>query len=170
VLREISAFITAIASMIDGLAARAAAVSALLRDPATSFVLVSSPRREAVEEAIAFAAELERAQLRLRALVVNRVHHAAAVAGRNGDLGDIDALLGVRLATLVRDSVADLGARASADGAALDRLRAAFPALDLITVDELPVEVHDLQGLRQVAASLGYQVSSRSEASPSAAP
>ena len=46
VLREISAFVTAIASMIDGLHARASAVSALLRDPATDFVLVSSPRHE----------------------------------------------------------------------------------------------------------------------------
>jgi anion-transporting ArsA/GET3 family ATPase len=172
VLREISAFVTAIASMIDGLAARAAAVSALLRDPGTSFVLVSSPRRESIEEAIAFAAELERAQLQLSALVANRVHHAADAdpdGDPDGGLRGLDALLGDRLAGLVRASVADLGALAGADDAALGRLRAAFPALDVVSVPELPVEVHDLAGLRRVAGALGYRVSSSSEASPSVA-
>ena len=80
VLREITAFFLAIGGMIDGLAARAAAVQALLHEPDTTFVLVSSPRREAVEEAIAFAAELGRVQLVVAALVVNRVHFADSSA------------------------------------------------------------------------------------------
>ena len=126
-LREITAFITAIA--VDDRRPRSArrAVSALLHDPATSFVLVTSPRREAVEEAIAFAAELERSAARASALVVNRVHTRRRDG--DGDLGDLDPLLGARLAGLVRESVAELGAVAAADGLALARLRAAFPAL-----------------------------------------
>ena len=48
VLREIAAFFTAIGGMVDGLGARAAAVEQLLRDPATTFVVVSSPRRAVV--------------------------------------------------------------------------------------------------------------------------
>jgi anion-transporting ArsA/GET3 family ATPase len=166
VLREISAFVTAIGSMIDGLAARAGAVAALLRDPATSYVLVSSPRREAIEESIAFAAELARAGLALRALVVNRVHVAVDA---DTDLGELEPLLGARLGALVRASVRDLDALAATDAVALDRLRAAFAPLEPIAVPELPLEVHDLAGLRRVAGHLGYRVSSSSDASPSAA-
>jgi anion-transporting ArsA/GET3 family ATPase len=166
VMREISAFISAIGSMIDGLAARAAAVSALLRDPATGFVLVTSPRREAMLEAIAFAAELERAGLSLTALVVNRVHRAPP-AGT--ELDGLESLLDARLAALVRASIADAAALAAADERSLERLRAAFPAHHPLAVPELAGEVNDLAGLRQVAAHLGYSVSPNSEASPSAA-
>ena len=73
VLREISAFFVAIGGMVEGLGARATAVEALLRDPATTFVLVSSPRRAVVEETIAFAHELRTARLTLEALIVNRM-------------------------------------------------------------------------------------------------
>jgi len=162
VLREISAFIGAIASMIDGLSARAAAVAELLRDPATCYVLVSSPKREAVEEAIAFATELDRAGIALSALVANRVHEAVE---ETAGLDELDALLGARLAALVLASVADLDALAAADAAALARLRGAFGALEALAVPELPVDVHDLEGLRHVAAHLGYSVPSSSEAS-----
>jgi anion-transporting ArsA/GET3 family ATPase len=166
VMREVIAFVTAISSMIDGLSARAAAVSALLRDPATNFVLVSSPRREAVDEAIAFAAELEHAQLPLSALIVNRVH---AAPEDDAELSGLEPLLGARLSALVRASVADLRETALADEAAFERLCAAFPALDPVCVPELPLEVHDLAGLRRVARHLGYRVSSTTETSPSIA-
>ena len=103
VLREITAFFLAIGGMIDGLAVRAAAVQALLHEPDTTFVLVSSPRREALEEAIAFAAELGRAELTVAALVVNRMHRAEAA---DGAAAELESVLGRRLAALVRESVA----------------------------------------------------------------
>jgi len=164
VLREITAFVTAIGSMIDSLGARAAAVSALLRDPATEFVLVTSPRREAVEETIAFAAELRRSALPLAALVVNRVHEAPEAGG---DLAALEPLLGADLAARVRAAAGELSLAAAADAAALERLRAAFPGLDPIRVPELAVDVHDLPGLRAVARALGDYP--RSVSSPSAA-
>jgi anion-transporting ArsA/GET3 family ATPase len=154
VLREITAFFAAIGGMIDGLAGRAAAVQALLHDPATTFVLVSSPKREALEEAIAFAAELRRTELSLAALVVNRVHSAPPVAA---DPGALDALLGPRLAALVRESVEELTALAAADAAALARLREAFPDLEPVIIPELGREIDDLDGLGRVAVYLGRE-------------
>ncbi len=164
VLREIRAFVTAIGSMVDGLGARASAVEALLRHPATRYVLVASPRREAVEEAIAFEAELERAGVKVAALVVNRVHEAPAgvVAGT------LEPLLGERLAGLVADSVAAATAMAAADSASLERLRVAL-GVEPVVVPELGREVYDIEGLRTVALALGYAPSPRSETSPSAA-
>jgi anion-transporting ArsA/GET3 family ATPase len=154
VLREITAFFAAIGGMIDGLAARAAAVQKLLHDPATTFVLVSSPKREAIEEAIAFAAELRRAELSLAALVVNRVHTAPDAPA---DPQALETLLGPRLATLVGESVTELTALADADGAALARLREAFPDLEPLLIPELGGQIEDLEGLARIAGYLGRE-------------
>jgi anion-transporting ArsA/GET3 family ATPase len=153
VLREITAFFSAIGGMIEGLATRAAAVEALLHDPATTFVLVSSPRREALEEAIAFAAELRRAELRLAALVVNRTHPDP---GAPAERTVLDALLGSRLGALVRESVDELEALAAADEAALSRLRDAFPGLAPVVIPELAGEIYDLGALARVARHLEH--------------
>jgi anion-transporting ArsA/GET3 family ATPase len=164
VLREITAFFLAIAGMIDGLAARAAAVQALLHEPDTTFVLVSSPRREALEEAIAFAAELGRAELTVAALVVNRMHSVDDAIGAPAEL---ESLLGARLAALVRESVDELASLAAADATALSRLRDAFPTLDPVLVPQLAGEVEDLAGLARVARYL--ESPSSTGTSPSAA-
>jgi len=153
VLREITAFFTAIAEMVDGLAARAAAVQALLGDPATSFVLVSSPRREAVEEAIAFAAQLRDARFTLAALVVNRVHFTGVAAG--ADPAALEALLGPRLAGLLAGQLDELEALGAADAAGLTRLRASFGGLEPLLVPEFGDEIEDLDGLARVARHLG---------------
>ena len=163
VLREITAFFAAIAGMVDALAARAAAVQALLRDPATNFVLVTSPRREAVDEAIAFAAELRRGNHALAALVVNRIHPLEALTADPAALG---ALLGPRLAALVLAECRELELLGAADLAALARLREAFGELEPVLIPELGVEIEDLDGLAQIGRYLGR---STNGTSPSAA-
>jgi anion-transporting ArsA/GET3 family ATPase len=163
VLREITAFFTAIAGMVDALAERAAAVQALLRDPATGFVLVTSPKREAVEEAIAFAEELRRAHLTLAALVVNRVHGLEAVAAERSAL---EALLGARLAGLVAAQSRELEALGAADLAALERLREAFGGLEPVLIPDLGDEIEDLDGLARIGR---YLERSPNGTSPSAA-
>jgi anion-transporting ArsA/GET3 family ATPase len=164
-LREIRGFVSSIATMVESLTERSTAVAALLHDPDTHYVLVASPKREAVEEAIAFAGELRRSQLALDALIVNRMHAAPTP----GELAGLVPLLGERLAGLVRESVDELALQAAADGRALARLRAEFPGLDPVVVPELPLPVHDVAGLRQLARHLGYGASPSREASPSAA-
>jgi anion-transporting ArsA/GET3 family ATPase len=151
VLREITAFFAAIAGMVDALAERAAGVSALLRDPATSFVLVSSPRREAIEEAIAFAGELRHAELQLSALVVNRVHPLDALAA---DPAALEALLGPRLAALVAAECDELELLSLADAAAVDRLRAAFGELEPLLIPDLGDGIEDLDGLARIGRYL----------------
>jgi anion-transporting ArsA/GET3 family ATPase len=151
VLREIAAFFAAIGGMIDGLAARAAAVQELLHDADTTFVLVSSPKREAIEEAIAFAAELRRAELSLAALVVNRIHTAPDAPA---DPLALEELLGQRLAALVCESADELAALAAADGAGLARLRDAFTDFEPLLVPELGGQIEDLGALARVAGHL----------------
>jgi anion-transporting ArsA/GET3 family ATPase len=166
VLREIAAFFTAIGGMVDGLGARATAVEKLLRDPATTFVVVSSPRRAVVEETIAFARELRAAKLTLAALVVNRVHPAGEPAPGQAALA---ALLGERLAELVRASVGERDARATADAAGLARLRESFTGLATVAIPELEGELEDLAGLERLALYLEPRPGSSTVGSPSVA-
>ena len=74
VIEDIVAFFRAFEGMEQGFRERATSVTALLADPATGFVLVTSPRHDAVEEAQFFAERLRASQLTVAALVVNRVH------------------------------------------------------------------------------------------------
>ncbi|HEV2309688.1 MAG TPA: ArsA-related P-loop ATPase [Acidimicrobiia bacterium] len=74
VLDDIVAFFRAFEGMESGFRTRAARVDELLLAPSTAFVLITSARRDAVDEAEFFADRLREADLGVAALVVNRVH------------------------------------------------------------------------------------------------
>lgn len=74
VINDIVAFFRAFEGMEDGFRERAQAVGALLAAPDTAFVLITSPRRDAMEEATFFAAKLADSGQTVEALIVNRVH------------------------------------------------------------------------------------------------
>jgi anion-transporting ArsA/GET3 family ATPase len=86
VIDDVVAFFRAFEGMEQGFRERAADVTALLAAPDTAFVLVTSPRRDAVDEATFFATRLRESELSVEALVVNRVHPAFATTG------DLDAM------------------------------------------------------------------------------
>lgn len=86
VIDDVVAFFQAFEGMEQGFRERAANVGDLLADPATAFVLVTSPRRDAVEEAEFFADRLADSGLGVAALVVNRVHPEF------GDVRDVKAM------------------------------------------------------------------------------
>src|SRR5687768_13928356 len=74
VVSDAVAFFQAFEGMEQGFRERAQHVMALLADPGTAFVLVASPRRDAVEEALFFADKLLESGIGVDALVVNRLH------------------------------------------------------------------------------------------------
>jgi len=74
VIDDVVAFFRAFEGMEEGFRTRAAAVADLLADPDTCFVLVTSPRRDAVDEAEFFAEKIGEHGYCVDALVVNRVH------------------------------------------------------------------------------------------------
>jgi anion-transporting ArsA/GET3 family ATPase len=84
VIDDVVAFFRAFEGMEQGFRERAASVTALLGAADTSFVLVTSPRRDAVQEAEFFAARLRESSLSVGALVVNRVHPAFATTEEVG--------------------------------------------------------------------------------------
>ncbi len=74
VIDDVIAFFRAFEGMEAGFRDRASQVMALLGSPETAFVLVTTPRRDAVEEGEYFADRLTEHDMRVEALVVNRVH------------------------------------------------------------------------------------------------
>jgi anion-transporting ArsA/GET3 family ATPase len=74
VINDVVAFFQAFEGMEEGFRDRATEVLALLADASSSFVLVTSPRRDAVEEAAFFAERLSESDIPVEGLIVNRVH------------------------------------------------------------------------------------------------
>ena len=83
-LEDLTVFFTALTGLLDGFRDRAAGVNALLADRRTTFVLVTSPEPEPVEEGLFFLDRLRAAKLPFGGLIVNRVHHDEVQPGKAG--------------------------------------------------------------------------------------
>lgn len=152
---ELSSFFGALTVMLDGFREGAHTVHRLLRDPATAFVLVTSPEPEPAREALFFAEQLDAAEMARAALIINRVH-------RDGLEGhsptEVQALLtdelGERLAARVAGNLADFDVLAQRDRATVERLSQALGDPHPILVPHLDGDVQDLAGLNRVAQFL----------------
>jgi anion-transporting ArsA/GET3 family ATPase len=152
---ELSSFFGSLAGLVDGFSERARGVERLLRDPATSFVVVTSAEAEPCEEARFFHERLAEAGMPFGALVVNRVHEHG-LEGRTRE--QVQELLAERvgepLAGRLATNLADFDALARRDGASVAGLSAALGEPDPVVVPELDGEVQDLAGLARVAGRL----------------
>jgi anion-transporting ArsA/GET3 family ATPase len=151
-LQDLSVFFRTLGGMIDGFMERADRVGALLEDPATTFLIVSSPRHDPSEEAIHFHRKLADAAMPFGGLVVNRVHTAPSVDGLPTP-GLVEAL-GDDLARRVDESAHELAALAARDEAGVERLVQELGSPPAIVVPELEDDVHDVDGLVRMCAHL----------------
>jgi anion-transporting ArsA/GET3 family ATPase len=167
VVDDVVAFFRAFEGMEAGFRERATRVMQLLADPGTRFVLITAPRRDAIEEAEFFAARLAETNIEVDALIVNRVHprfgderpeglraRAAELVGRAGDEADPSAkAAATRLATLY-DNLADFEEIADREGRHLAGVRDRVGDAAVAHVPFLATDVHDFDGLREVARLL----------------
>ena len=151
-LEDLSEFFQSFGDMADGFRDRATAVTRLLADRRTAFVVVSSPQRDSVEEAIFFGRRLAESRMPLSAAVVNRVHPMPPGAGTGGEALDPEAVevLGEALARKVGRNFGDYRALASHDAASVSRLTSELGGAHVITIPHLDDDVHDLGGLAQM--------------------
>jgi anion-transporting ArsA/GET3 family ATPase len=147
-MNDLSVFFGALSGVLEGFRERAAGVKALLSDAATTFLIVTSPEREPVEEAIFFRGKLREAAMPFGGLVVNRVH---PLAHDDGDVSEaaVAAELGgdAALARKVVRTLEEFRVLARRDAAALERLMRDVGDGDPIVVPHLDGDVHDLDGL-----------------------
>jgi anion-transporting ArsA/GET3 family ATPase len=152
---DLAVFFRLLSDLRDGLRERARAVERLLRDPSTSFLVVSSPEPEPAREARFLHASLLDEALPYAALVVNRVHE-----GRLGEreLVELEALVGrrldPRLGARVLRSVSDFEVLVARDTEVLAGLARDLGEDCVVSVPELDGEVDDLVGLTSVARRL----------------
>jgi anion-transporting ArsA/GET3 family ATPase len=183
-LEDISEFLLAFEGMSEGFRERAERVRAMLLGPDSGFVLVAGPSREAARGADAFLTDLERSRVPLVGVIVNRFH-----AWPNGVLeSDVpsfeeDALekgvAALERAFASQDGEANAAelARAAAEltsryasvvrldlqNTAPLKLRATEVGAFFRGVPELPRDVHDFEGLGQVASHVFRAVAKSDE-------
>ena len=154
-LGDLRTFFGALSGLLGGFRERAAGTERLLRDEATTFLLVSSPEPEPVNEAIYFHEQIARAGMPFGGVIVNRVHDEALV--------DVDAAacasalagtLGDSLARRVGSAVADLQVLSRRDRASVGRLAEELRDPSPTLVAELDHDVQELTGLVWVARRL----------------
>jgi anion-transporting ArsA/GET3 family ATPase len=146
-LEDLSAFFSSFAGMTEGFRERAEHVNALLADSRSAFVLVTSPRADAVEEAGWFHHRLLDAGLPFAGVVANRVRPAVPKGNPSHELAD---LLGDALARKVMRTFEEERRLAAQDRRNLADLRKRLGRKPMIEVPHLDDDVHDLDGLRRM--------------------
>ena len=156
-LGEVLDFLSAFEGLFAGFQDRAERVRDLLGSEECAFLVVATPTRPSLEEAATFAERLAAANLRLAGVVVNRWHADAEPLPPEAD----DAV--TRLSSgspAERAAAAVLGyrlgtePRRAAEAGAVAAFRRERPELPIVAVPELPVDVHDVAGLRMVGSAL----------------
>ncbi|MEJ5914079.1 ArsA family ATPase [Pseudokineococcus sp. 1T1Z-3] len=173
-LDDLQAFVAGLDAVFGGFRERAEKTYALLASPGTAFLVVATPEEDALREAAYFVDRLGREGMPLAGLVLNRVQTtelprlsaerawAAVVQLEDLDGGGED---GTAPETLSRGDHALAAGLLRLHAARMRRLEreqqlaGAFavehPGIALVQVPARPKDVHDLDGLRSVAADLG---------------
>ena len=154
VLADTVAFFQAFAGMEAGFRERAEAVTALLHDGTTRFVLVTAPQHETLSEAAWFADQLHEQGFTVAGTIVNRMHprfgrgtaaEASQKAAAAPEGSDVAALW---------TNLAELRTIAEAERAALAPLIERVGDATLVEIPLLPTDVHDLAALQHLATHL----------------
>jgi anion-transporting ArsA/GET3 family ATPase len=154
-LGELSTFFRSLSGVIDGFSERIRGVAELLRDPETSFLIVTSPEHEPAREALFLAEQLRGERMKCDATIVNRVHlhglggHSAAEveASLASDLGEA-------LARRAAHNLADFDVLARRDRDTIAHLGRELDERAPVIVPYLDEEIQDLAGLARIAGYL----------------
>jgi anion-transporting ArsA/GET3 family ATPase len=170
-LQDVSQFIGAMETMFGGFRERAQVTYDLLKDPATAFVVVATPERDALREASYFVERLRKEEMPLAGLVLNRVHRVVGTGLTSGRaLSVADGLEPDSLTAGVLRLHAERVALVRRETHVTERFTSAHPTVPVVEVTAQPGDVHDLEGLRRVGADLSAAGRSTPERPRSAAP
>jgi anion-transporting ArsA/GET3 family ATPase len=165
-LSDVQTFVAALDTMFGGFRERADLTYALLKEPATAFVVVAAPERDALREAAYFVERLESEGMPLAGVVVNRMMALAAPALTGGRAtaaaeqledagrGDGEPSASGELTSALLRLHADLASVAERHEGHVRRFVAGHPGVPMSTVPASATDIHDLEGLRTVGAAL----------------
>jgi anion-transporting ArsA/GET3 family ATPase len=163
-LADISEFFILFQSMYDGFVERAEAVTRLLSDRRTTFMVVSTLEETPVREAEFFSAELHARKLHLGAIVLNKVlpeylrdtrtdKLAQSMIGRTGELAEgltDDPVVAARVLGEVAESFLNFGVVARREAEQQAELKGVPDVL--VTVPFFDADIYDMGGLLQLGA------------------
>ena len=119
--------------------------------PSTVFLLVTSPEREPIDEAIFFRRKLKAARHAFGGVLVNRVHHDEAPDADPEEVAAaLEAELGPKLAAKVSENFRDYQVLARRDHANIERLAGKLDDRRLVLLPYLDEDVHDAGGLARI--------------------
>ena len=178
-LQDLSEFFQSFGDMAQGFSERAKRVKELLGQRGTTFLLVTAPEREAIDEGVFFWRRLKEARLPFGGVVVNKVHsdfvQEIAVPRPDGGTGgprdelsfeELRRFLddGDELAARVLEIFRRYQALAARDRENMARLTARVDDGDcVVCVPYFDEDVHDIVGLAQVNAYLFGSAAERRE-------
>ena len=159
VIDDVVAFFRAFEGMEAGFRARALAVEELLAAPDTAFVLVTSPRRDALEEAQFFARQLERNGQSIETLIVNRVHPLfgdEAPAGLRAAATELRGAAGPAALRLAEryENLADFRDLAAIERAHLQGVHERIGSTTVTYIPYLSRDVYDFSALQEIGRLL----------------
>jgi anion-transporting ArsA/GET3 family ATPase len=154
-LGSLSTFFHSLSGVIDGFSERTRSVASLLRDDATTFMIVTSPEHEPAREAVFLADRLAQAGMSRGGLIINRVHfdglggHSAAEAKRS-----LEGALGAGLAARMAANLADFDVLVRRDRDTITRLSQQLAEPHPVLVPDLGEDIQDLAGLARLGEHL----------------
>jgi anion-transporting ArsA/GET3 family ATPase len=159
-LRDVQTFVSAMDTMFGGFRERAEYTYRLLRAPGTAFLVIAAPEPDALREASYFVERLERDEMPLAGLILNRVHRSPAArlsAARSlaaaetlQGLDDTDSTeLGIAALRLHAERMR----KAESERKLAQRFTAAHPLVPVAQIPAQPDDVHDLNGLRVIGSA-----------------
>jgi anion-transporting ArsA/GET3 family ATPase len=155
-ITDLSGFVGALDSMFGGFRERSEQTFRVLQAPETAFLVVAVPEPDAIREADYFAGRLAAERMPLAGLLLNRVHAPATPAVSEEEA--IRASAEIRAEYPVAADVllvhAGMVARAERERENMLRFTSAHPDVAIATVTAQPVDIHDIDGLRQIG--LGF--------------
>ncbi len=159
-LRDVQTFVSAMDTMFGGFRERAEYTYRLLRAPGTAFLVIAAPEPDALREASYFVERLERDEMPLAGLILNRVHRSpAARLSAARSLAAAETLQGLDESESTALGIAALRLhaermrQAESERRLARRFTAAHPLVPVAQVPAQPDDVHDLNGLRVIGST-----------------
>jgi anion-transporting ArsA/GET3 family ATPase len=156
---DLSGFVGALDSMFGGFRDRAEETYRVLQAPETAFLVVAAPEPDAIREARYFAGRLESQEMGLAGLVLNRVHQPATTEIDGPQAASASAAIRAEhpVAADVLQVHAVTMARAEREQAVFGQFTLSHPEVAVAVVAAQPVDVHDVDGLREIGVALSLR-------------
>jgi anion-transporting ArsA/GET3 family ATPase len=164
-LQDLSEFFLSFGDMAEGFKERAKRVNELLGDRRTTFLLVTAPERDPIEEAFYFWRRLKEASLPFSGIVVNKVHpdYVKAAGQETRPAGLLDSKLleelersldgtpgAAELAAKVAENFENYRMLAERDRENMELLTSRLDEDCVLEVPYFDQDVHDIGGLARV--------------------